>query len=185
MILCEGDAPEGHPGWCCVHLYARILSSSLTSISIFSVCCYSIVSISMVYTTGWPLAMPPGPSKRSQQYDPKTGGNIYWPKYKGPRHVLGIFKPFLGQICTLYSLFKAILLPLNLNGQCEFFCLFWRILLLPQPPGISAFYMSCLGQSGAYVLPNPAYISLQLSSALSVQALIFSWGNSCVVYGTY
>ena len=31
-----------------VHLYARILSSSLTSVSIFSVCCYSIVSISMV-----------------------------------------------------------------------------------------------------------------------------------------
>jgi hypothetical protein len=46
--------------------------------------------------------------------------------------------------------------------------------LLPQPHGISAFYMSCLGQSGADVLPNPAYISLQLSSALSVQALIFS-----------
>jgi hypothetical protein len=48
MILCEGDAPEGHLGWCCVHLYARILSLSLTSVSIFSVCCYSIVSISMV-----------------------------------------------------------------------------------------------------------------------------------------
>ncbi len=47
MILCERDAPEGHPGWCCVHLYACILSSSLTSVSIFSVCCYSIVSISM------------------------------------------------------------------------------------------------------------------------------------------
>jgi hypothetical protein len=46
--LCEGDALEGHPGWCCVHLYARILSSPLTSVSIFSVCCYSIVSISMV-----------------------------------------------------------------------------------------------------------------------------------------
>jgi len=48
MILCEGDAPEGHSGWCCVHLCARILSSSLTSVSIFSVFCYSIVSISMV-----------------------------------------------------------------------------------------------------------------------------------------
>jgi hypothetical protein len=35
MILCEGD-----PGQSCVHLYARILSSSLTSVSIFSVCCY-------------------------------------------------------------------------------------------------------------------------------------------------
>ena len=48
MILCEWDAPEGDPGQSCVHLYARILSSSLTSVSIFSVSCYSIVSISMV-----------------------------------------------------------------------------------------------------------------------------------------
>jgi hypothetical protein len=47
MILCEWDAPEGDPGQSCVHLYARILSSSLTSVSIFSVSCYSIVSISM------------------------------------------------------------------------------------------------------------------------------------------
>jgi hypothetical protein len=50
MILCEWDAPEGDPGQSCVHLYARILSSSLTSVSIFSVSCYSIVSISMVLT---------------------------------------------------------------------------------------------------------------------------------------
>jgi hypothetical protein len=48
MILCEWDALEGDPGKSCVHLYARILSSSLTSVSIFSVYCYSIVSISMV-----------------------------------------------------------------------------------------------------------------------------------------
>ncbi len=34
-------------GQCCVQLYARILSTSFSSISIFSVCCYSIVSISM------------------------------------------------------------------------------------------------------------------------------------------
>jgi hypothetical protein len=47
MILCEWDAPEGDPGQSCVHLYARILSSSLTSVSVFSVSCYSIVSISM------------------------------------------------------------------------------------------------------------------------------------------
>jgi hypothetical protein len=46
--LCEWDAPEGDPGQSCVHLYARILSSSLTSVSISSVSCYSIVSISMV-----------------------------------------------------------------------------------------------------------------------------------------
>jgi hypothetical protein len=48
MILCEWDAPEGDPGQCCVHLFARILSTSFSSVSIFSVCCYSIVSISMV-----------------------------------------------------------------------------------------------------------------------------------------
>ncbi len=47
MILCEWDAAEGHPGQSCVHLYARILSTSFTSVSILSVCCYSIVSISM------------------------------------------------------------------------------------------------------------------------------------------
>ncbi len=47
MILCESDAPEGHPGQCCVHLYARILWTSFTSVSIFFVCCYSSVSISV------------------------------------------------------------------------------------------------------------------------------------------
>jgi hypothetical protein len=31
-------------GQCCVHLYARILSTSFTSVSIFSVCWYSSVS---------------------------------------------------------------------------------------------------------------------------------------------
>ncbi len=46
MILCEWDAPEGDPGQSCVHLFARILSTSFTSVSIFSVCCYSSVSIS-------------------------------------------------------------------------------------------------------------------------------------------
>ncbi len=40
MILCEGDAPEG---W----MMLRILSSSLTSVSIFSACCYSIVAFSV------------------------------------------------------------------------------------------------------------------------------------------
>jgi hypothetical protein len=50
MILCEWEAPEGHPGQCCVHLYAFVcyLRASLTSVSIFSVCCYSSVSISMI-----------------------------------------------------------------------------------------------------------------------------------------
>ena len=50
MILCEWDAPEGDPGQSCVHLFARILSTSFSSVSIFSVCCYSIVSISMDVT---------------------------------------------------------------------------------------------------------------------------------------
>jgi hypothetical protein len=50
MILCEWDAPEGDPGQSCVHLFARILSTSFTSVSTFSVCCYSSVSISMVIT---------------------------------------------------------------------------------------------------------------------------------------
>jgi hypothetical protein len=48
MILCEWDAPDGDPGQNCVHLFARILSTSFTSVSIFSVCCYSSVSISML-----------------------------------------------------------------------------------------------------------------------------------------
>jgi hypothetical protein len=43
MILCEWDASEGHPGQSCVHLYARILSTSFISVSIFSVWCYSSV----------------------------------------------------------------------------------------------------------------------------------------------
>jgi hypothetical protein len=47
MILSEWDAPDGDPGQSCVHLFARILSTSFTSVSIFSVCCYSSVSISM------------------------------------------------------------------------------------------------------------------------------------------
>jgi hypothetical protein len=50
MILCEWDTPEGDPGQSCVHLFARILSTSFSSVSIFSVCCYSMVSISMVFT---------------------------------------------------------------------------------------------------------------------------------------
>jgi hypothetical protein len=40
----EWDASEGNPGQSCVHLYPRILSTSFTSVSIFSVWCYSSVS---------------------------------------------------------------------------------------------------------------------------------------------
>jgi hypothetical protein len=47
LILCEWDAPEGHPGMLRTPVCFRILSSSLTSVSIFSGWCYSSVSISM------------------------------------------------------------------------------------------------------------------------------------------
>jgi hypothetical protein len=47
MILFEWDAQERNPGKCAYTCYARILSSSITSVSIFSVCCYSSVSISV------------------------------------------------------------------------------------------------------------------------------------------
>jgi hypothetical protein len=60
MILCEWDASEGHPGQSSIHLYARILSPSFTSVSIFSVWCYSSVSISMVCTPPPPEAMGDG-----------------------------------------------------------------------------------------------------------------------------
>jgi hypothetical protein len=51
MILCEWETPEGHPGQYCVHLYSlRILSTSFISVSIFSVCCYCSVSMSVVPT---------------------------------------------------------------------------------------------------------------------------------------
>jgi hypothetical protein len=59
MILCDWDAPEGDPGQSCVHLFARFLLTSFTSVSIFSVCCYSSVSISIY------LWLPPTPFCRS------------------------------------------------------------------------------------------------------------------------
>ncbi len=42
IVWMECPTPEGHPGQCCVHLYARILSTSFTSVSIFSVWCCSL-----------------------------------------------------------------------------------------------------------------------------------------------
>ncbi len=51
MILCEWDAPEGNPGMLRTPVCFRILSSSLTSVSIFSVWCYSSVSISVDLST--------------------------------------------------------------------------------------------------------------------------------------
>jgi hypothetical protein len=48
MILCEWDASEGHPGMLCTPVCCRILSTSFSSVSIFFVCCYSNVSISVI-----------------------------------------------------------------------------------------------------------------------------------------
>jgi hypothetical protein len=42
------DPPECHPGQQAYTFLIRILSTSFISVSIFSVCCYSRVSISMV-----------------------------------------------------------------------------------------------------------------------------------------
>jgi len=50
MVLCEWEAPEGDPGQSCVHLFVHILSTSFSSVSIFSVYWYSRVSISMADT---------------------------------------------------------------------------------------------------------------------------------------
>jgi hypothetical protein len=52
-ILWEGDAPEGHPRQPAYTCMLCILSSSFTSVSIFSVSCYSIVSISVVVHHSW------------------------------------------------------------------------------------------------------------------------------------
>jgi hypothetical protein len=46
--------PEGHPGQHAYTFLIRILSTSLISVSIFSVCCYSSVSISMGHTPNKP-----------------------------------------------------------------------------------------------------------------------------------
>ncbi len=64
MILCEWDASEGHPGQSCVHLYARILSTSFISVSIFSVWCYS----SVLYLNGLPYK-PATPWNRKHKDD--------------------------------------------------------------------------------------------------------------------
>jgi hypothetical protein len=77
--------------------------------------------------TGWPPPMLPGPSKGSQPFAPKTRGDIYWSKYKGPQPVLGIFKPCFGQICALYSLFTAILLPPIFHGKFCFFSVYFEL----------------------------------------------------------
>jgi hypothetical protein len=49
MLLCEWDSPEGNPGMLRSPVCFRILSSSLTSVPIFSVWCHSSKSISVVF----------------------------------------------------------------------------------------------------------------------------------------
>jgi hypothetical protein len=117
--------------------------------------------------------MLPGPSKGSQPYAPKTRSDICWPKFKGPWLVLSIFKPCFEQICALYSLFTAILLPPIVHGK---FLNFLSILnyLAVATAILNICFLYVLGQSGADVLRNPSYFSLKLSSALRVQVFIFS-----------
>jgi hypothetical protein len=52
MILCEWDAPEGDPGQSCVHLFACILSTSFTSVSI------SLSAVTLVYLSQWIVRTP-------------------------------------------------------------------------------------------------------------------------------
>jgi hypothetical protein len=48
MIFCEWDAPEGHPGQCCIHLYASVFYRRLSPQFQFSLSAvYSRVSISV------------------------------------------------------------------------------------------------------------------------------------------
>ncbi len=47
MIWCEWDSPEGDPGQSCVHLFAGILSTSFTSVSIF------LSAVTLVYLSQW------------------------------------------------------------------------------------------------------------------------------------
>jgi hypothetical protein len=46
MILCEWDAPEGHPGKCCVHLYAFVSYRRLSSQFQFSLSAATLVDLS-------------------------------------------------------------------------------------------------------------------------------------------
>jgi hypothetical protein len=46
MILCVWDAPEGHPGQCCIHLYARILYQHLSPQFQFSLSGVTLVYLS-------------------------------------------------------------------------------------------------------------------------------------------
>ncbi len=48
MILCEWDAPEGHPGQCCVHLYASVSYQRLSPQFQFS-----LSAVTLVYLSRW------------------------------------------------------------------------------------------------------------------------------------
>jgi hypothetical protein len=48
MILCEWDAPEGHPGQRCVHLYASVSYQRLSPQFQFS-----LSAITLVYLSRW------------------------------------------------------------------------------------------------------------------------------------
>jgi hypothetical protein len=46
VILCEWDAPEGHPGQCCVHLYAAVFYRRLSPQFQFSLSAVTLVYLS-------------------------------------------------------------------------------------------------------------------------------------------
>jgi hypothetical protein len=114
----------------------------------------------------------PGLSKGSQPYAPKTRGDIYWSKYKGPQPSLGIFEPCFGQICALYSLFTSILLPPIFHGK---FCIFLSVLnyLAVATHIWNIGFLCVLGQSLADVLRNPSYDSLKIVVCFECAGLHF------------
>ena len=46
MILCEWHAPEGHPGQCCVQLYASVFYRRLSTHFQFSLSAITLVYLS-------------------------------------------------------------------------------------------------------------------------------------------
>ncbi len=48
MILCEGDAPEGHPGWCCIHLYAFVSYCHLSPQFRFSLSAVTLLQLMLL-----------------------------------------------------------------------------------------------------------------------------------------
>jgi hypothetical protein len=115
--------------------------------------------------------MLPGPSKGSQPYAPKSRGNICWPKYKGPRPVLLIFKPCFGQICELHS----CLGPFYSLQFSKANFIFWGSILncLAVATAIWKICFLCvLGQSLADVLRNPSYVVCFQCAGLHFQQIL-------------